>query len=159
MDFWTFLVDELWDWRAIRPKSKNDIFEKGIKNFIEMADCFQILKSYNPMGQPSIENLKWSDISSLFDVASSIKESKMPTFASKLCHFLFPSAYFVTDNTLVKRGWKSYWEYWSDLRAEWLKAPEKEALKEELRRNIAEILCASLRGPQNDRLEGYLPGL
>jgi hypothetical protein len=147
MDFWAFLVDELWNWRAIRPKSKNDIFETGIKKFKELSNCFQQLKSNTPLGQPSIDILEWHDVSPLFNIASLIKDSKMPTFGSKLCHFLFPSAYFVSDNTLVKKGWKSYGEYWSDLRAEWLKAPDKEVLKEELRRNVPNKPCASYPWP------------
>jgi hypothetical protein len=146
-DFWTFLVDELWNWRAIRPKSKHEIFEEGIREFSNLKHCFEKLTSQVDKGQPSIEFLGWDDVSPLFDLAFSIKDSRMPTFGSKLCHFLFPSAYFVSDNTLVKKGWKNYSNYWEDLQAEWLKSPDKESLEEELRRNIPGSPCDSYPWP------------
>ncbi len=134
--FWSFLVDELWNWRAIRPKSKPEIRDEGAKRLSDLRRLFHQLASKSSGDLPTVETVEWSDVSPLFDIAWQIKDVSSPTFASKLCHFLVPPAYFITDGTLVKRGWKDYEEYWEDCRDAWLRQSNKRILTDELRRRM-----------------------
>jgi hypothetical protein len=127
-DSWSFMVDKLWSWRAIRPKTKQQIRAEGLKRFTELRRRFQELANGASGDLPSVESLDWGDVSPLFDIARQIKNVSRPTFASKLCHFLIPPAYFIIDGTLVKRGWKNYREYWEECREAWLRQPNKRPL-------------------------------
>jgi hypothetical protein len=85
-----------------------------------------------------LETLEWDSVAPLFEVAHSIKGGPRPTFGSKLCHFLVPSAYFVWDNKLVQAGGQNYETYWKALAREWqtLDDAEREAVKCLLREEI-----------------------
>ncbi len=138
-EFWNFLVDELWDWKAIRGTSKHTkqgIRDAGLMRFSELQRHFYRLvpEATNDLG--TIETLSWANVVPLFQVAWEIKGVSSPTFASKLCHFLVPGAFFVTDGKLVKAGWKTYRHYWEDCRAAWLRQSDKQPLRESLRRNM-----------------------
>ncbi len=150
--FWTFLVEKLWEWKAIRGTSvhtKKFIHDEGLKRFTEVQYCFSRLAGNEPNNLPTIETLDWAEVEPLFNVAVQIKGVSSPTFASKLCHFLVPGAYFVFDGILVKRGWSDYRQYWEGCRAEWLKQSGKQALKDTLKRNMPynSIPCATYPWP------------
>ncbi|MEX2317499.1 MAG: hypothetical protein WD669_10140 [Pirellulales bacterium] len=100
--FWTFLVDTLWDWRAIRskvePNTKHAIRSRGVHQLPTLARYVSdILKKGND-SIATVQTLEWDDVEPLFVVAQSIKNATRPTFGSKLCHFLVPSAYFIWDH-------------------------------------------------------------
>lgn len=150
--FWDFLVDKLWEWKAIRGTSvhtKNYIHDEGQKRFPELQSCFARLAGNEANNLPTIEMLGWAEVEPLFKIAAQIKGVSSPTFASKLCHFLVPGAYFVTDGTLVKRGWSDYRQYWEECRVAWLKQSEKQSLKDLLKRNMPYncIPCATYPWP------------
>lgn len=151
-EFWNFLVDELSRWKAIRGKSKHTkpaIRDTGLKRFPELQHCFYGLAGKATNDLRTIETLDWADVEPLFKVAGQIKEVSSPTFASKLCHFLVPGAYFVTDSKLVKPGWKTYQPYWEACRAAWLRQSNKQALKDALRSSMPVncIPCATYPWP------------
>ncbi|TSK08556.1 MAG: hypothetical protein FPO08_04410 [Geobacter sp.] len=134
-EFWNFLVDELAKWRAIRGRpehTKRAIRDAGLKLLPDLKYCFYRLAGKVTNELPTIETLVWSDVEPLFEVAAQIKKVSSPMFASKLCHFLVPSAYFVTDGELVKPEWNEYRHYWENCQASWLAQSEKEALKNAL---------------------------
>ncbi len=121
--FWDFLVDTLWDWRAIRskarPNTKDEIRARGL---LQLSNLNRHLSNIVKKCSDSIarvESLEWSDVEPLFIVAQDIKSATKPTFGSKLCHFLSPSAYFIWDNKLVIDRWCNYEQYWLDCRSAW----------------------------------------
>jgi hypothetical protein len=142
----------LWDWRAIRGRdpdrhTKDGIRDEGLRRFSELKHCFYGLAGEGSNRLPTIETLKWGDVEPLFNVARQIKGVASPMFASKLCHFLVPGAYFVTDSTLVKREWKEYWHYWEDCRVAWLDQSDKQALEGELRERMPDDPCSTYPWP------------
>jgi hypothetical protein len=111
--FWDYLVDELSKWKAIRGRAehtKQGIRDRGLKQLSELQRCFYSLVPEGRKSLPALESVEWADVSPLFELAHQIKNVPNPMFASKLCHFLIPSIYFVIDGTLVKRGWKEWIE-------------------------------------------------
>jgi len=149
--FWGYLFGTLKGWQALKPKSMEEIgeiYKEGIEKLPELENRYNNLSQFGDPSRLSIESesLKWEDVSPLFELAQSLKGMRPPTFGSKLCHFLFPSVYFIWDNNLVKADSKwieNYQTYWEDLRTEWRKAEDKESLKQELRRHIRNEPCAS----------------
>ena len=85
-----------------------------------------------------IENAEWKDVSTLFDLTQRIKGSQSPVFASKLCHFLFPSAFVVVDWTLTGCAGRPYGAFWAEAQHAWLRLSisHRRRLVEELRRAI-----------------------
>ena len=145
-EFWDVLVDDLWSWHAIRGRTKHTkagIREEGLQRFSMLKECFTRLIGNSGVELPSIDSVRWDDAKPLFDVARKIKDATSPMFASKLCHFLVPSIYFITDGTLVKRGWKDYPTYWKDCRSAWLCRHDDQALQDELKKEIAVAPCDS----------------
>ena len=84
----------------------------------------------NNIDQLHLENLKWSDIKNLLDIAAEIKTAKSPVFASKLCHFLRPNIFIVADCRFVKIGpnLDSYRVYWSQYNKAWFNHPDRHGL-------------------------------
>jgi len=145
-NFWEFLLRVLGQWKAFRPKPKEAIRQEGIRKLGELRLRYNELAGRCSPNSLCIESLVWNDVSSLFNLAYSIKAVGPPTFGSKVCHFLFPSSYFLWDNKLIKPEpeWKeNYKTYWEDLLNEWVKATDKESLKKELGRHIYDKPCAS----------------
>jgi len=143
-EFWDFLVDKLWEWRAIRGRkehTKLGIRNEGLKRFSHLQRCFYRLAGNGNSELPTVEMVQWVDVEPFFKVAQEIKGVSSPVFASKLCHFLVPAAYFIFDNTLVKRGWKEYRNYWGDCRNAWLVQADKQALRQELRKKMPDAPC------------------
>jgi hypothetical protein len=136
---WSFLLDSLAQWKAIRgtvDHTKESIGEKGLHLLPVLRERFNNLVGQQLITLPTIENIIWEDIEPLFLVAKDIKGVEGPMFASKLCHFLLPSAFFVFDNTLIKRGWANYRQYWQDCQAAWMAVSDTEILKKLLKNNM-----------------------
>jgi hypothetical protein len=137
-DFWDFLVGKLTEWRAIRPEDPAVIRTNGLALLRPIRDCLTELAGDGSRPLPTVEALEWENVAPLFEIAQSIKGCDRPTFGSKLCHFLVPSAYFVCDNKLVKvkveRG--PYKAYWEACKGAWSASQEKEACKCLLRDEI-----------------------
>ncbi|MBI3469364.1 MAG: hypothetical protein HY000_40700 [Planctomycetes bacterium] len=150
-EFWDFLVDTLTKWSAIRgteEHTKEAIHTEGLKRLPELRRCFYRLARNGNSKLPTVETVEWADVEPLFNVAWQVKKCKnnSPVFASKLCHFLVPSAYFIFDNTLVKPGWNEYRDYWEDCRRAWLDRSDKQALRPELRKKIPDP-CSTFPWP------------
>src|SRR5438046_4328353 len=66
---WTALVDDLWDWKAIRPQSKAEILEGGRQRLVELQnERTKILQRYN-RHELDLSVAGWGDIESLFTLA------------------------------------------------------------------------------------------
>jgi hypothetical protein len=139
-DFWRFLVPELRKWRALRtskPGITNEfIVQEGIKRLPALQGHFDTLCAKGPKQLPAVDSVQWSHVAPLFVVAHEIKGKRSPMFASKVCNFLVPSAYFIWDNKLVKGGWNDYRKYWDDCQVAWVESPQKEALKQEIHKHL-----------------------
>jgi len=129
---WDYLIDRLWEWTALRPKSKAVIRDAGRPLLTDMRDACEALARRKDGREVGIEDLSWRDVEPTFSLAARIKAVQSPMFASKLCHFLLPSAFAVTDNKLVRGTWSSYRQYWEDCKAGWQACPDKHRLIREL---------------------------
>lgn len=140
--FWDFLVVQLRAWGALRssvkPNTNAEIRAEGLRRLTKLQQCFVQLAGDGSSQLPTLETLEWKQVSPLFDVAQQIKGSSTPMFASKLCHFLVPTAYFIWDNKLIKPAWPDYPSYWKDCATAWLRQSdaEKQARKEQLQKRM-----------------------
>ena len=135
---WSKLVDDLSAWRALRPLSKSEAFERGLARLPLLETARRSLIADGSETEPSINTAKWSDAAPLYDIARSIKGSSSPVFPSKLCHFLAPRLYPVCDGEFAGTSVRGYRNFWSESR-------------------LALISCVDLAGLQRE-LEAVLPG-
>lgn len=117
--WWSTTVDRLGQWRAYRgpkpPNTKADISARGKRNLADIAKQYaKLISSFGT--EPSITDLKWEDVDSLFAMASEIKPGS-PVFAGKMCHFLFPKLFIVMDNLATNVF--DYEFYWRGMKDEW----------------------------------------
>ncbi|HEX4322971.1 MAG TPA: hypothetical protein VHZ52_18800 [Acidobacteriaceae bacterium] len=135
-DWLKLTVDRLWTWRAIRsprpPNSKDEITRRGFHQIQAISiECERLFGISN--SELSIEDVKWEDISGLYNLVLPIKcASHM--FASKFCHFLFPKVFMVVDN--LATGVIEYEFYWRGMKEEWSRCQEKDNLTRILENNI-----------------------
>ena len=146
--FWNVLVDELWSWKAIRPASKSQVREAGLRYLAELRRCFSQLVRTDEI-LPSLDSVEWRNVEPLYLVASQIKPTiaSKPMFASKLCHFLVPSVYFVTDGKLAKAGLGGYRSYWEACRSAWLNRSPADGLEVILREEMPCQPCDTFPWP------------
>ncbi|HDY74814.1 MAG TPA: hypothetical protein ENH51_06865, partial [Euryarchaeota archaeon] len=135
-NWWNLTVDELSKWRAFRsrypPNTKDEIKNRGIKVINIVAEGYnKIVKSTS--SEPSIDDVSWEQISSLFEALSNIKP-KSAVFAGKSCHFILPKVFIVMDNLGTQVF--DYEFYWRGMKDEWLRFQYKDEAKELLIRNI-----------------------
>lgn len=135
IDWWKGTVDRLWMWRAIRPKTKNDIMLKGKKDLNKLQNYFYEIQS-KVEGEPCFADFEWNQLEDLYNHLSSIKETKKrsPVFPSKLGHFIFPKLFIVMDRAAT--GIKAYDEYWISLKDAWNKFEQKDTAKNMLNKEI-----------------------
>ncbi len=135
-DHWDFLIFKLADWGATRPKPKQEIHDKCLAITNELKGCLNsILKSHNFL-EPDILTTNWNEIEPLFKYAFSIKETNYnsPVFASKLCHFLLPKVFFISDNLFIKRF--DYPQFWQESKKAWSNCSNKDELINILKNKI-----------------------
>ena len=135
-DWWSWAVDSLWNWGAIRPWSKDEIRERGLKRLQQLADEYMSLRTENAGQEPTIELVDWNRAYKFYELAYEIKGYTGQVFPAKLCHFILPSIFPVTDNAMAPNE-GSYESYWCLCKEEWAHCSDKDALKEVLRNEIA----------------------
>lgn len=119
-EWWDRIVDDLSNWKAIRPYTKEDIHKRGIDYLPSLQKAYLRILELSGIGEPDLEISGWETLKDLFGVAADIKETMpfSPVFASKLCHFIFPSAYPVVDRQVVGLS-GSYSKYWRYCQVQW----------------------------------------
>ena len=133
--WWQEIVDVLSDWKAMRPKSKEWINERGLERLTQLNEQYNLILMGNDNREPDLAAVDWEQLVALFNSAASIKNVASPVFGSKLCHFIFPSAFPVVDREFVGiRG--GYEVHWFCCKAHWIECEEKEELMEILKRAI-----------------------
>jgi hypothetical protein len=85
--------------------------------------------------EPSIEDVEWSDIAELWQIAYRIKSK--PVFAGKMCHFMFPKIFIVMDNLATQVF--DYEFYWRGMKDEWTRFSQQEAAKTTIAETINAI--------------------
>jgi hypothetical protein len=135
--WWMRIVNDLWNWRAIRPYSKDEIRKRGFDYLPELQGEYAKLRKLAKDKEPKIESSNWDDLEGLFDVTAEIKKTMpfSPVFASKLCHFIFPAAYPVVDRQVVGIS-GSYPNYWDYCKTQWVNCQVKNDLIGMLRHEI-----------------------
>ena len=132
------IYPKLNDWNALRPSNKLD------QTKIESPDFWKGFKRTanklrKDLGGHDIasDEAKWGLCNCLFDKAHEIKPVKSPTLPAKLCHFIFPALFPVSDLALVGiDDAEEYPDYWDYVRGCWLKCTDKRGLKGDLRAEI-----------------------
>lgn len=59
--WWSTLVDILWDWRAIRPRTKAYIHERGIECLHLLKDEYYKITKLSFKEQPGIADFYWNE--------------------------------------------------------------------------------------------------
>lgn len=95
--WWKEMVDLLWYWRAIRPKTKKFIYERGLERLDSIETEYMMILDDLPNKYAGMENGNWTYIYKLFSTTSEIKNVNSPVFPSKMCHFMLPNQYPVID--------------------------------------------------------------
>lgn len=130
-EWWRSQVDRLWEWKAIRsnkpPNTKEEIFSRGKERLVALDEHYQTIKIKAGNAEPSLENVQWADIASLFELMGQIKGSNTPVFASKLGHFIFSKAFIVVDTEMT--GLFPYELLWCGFQAIWQNFKDKEKAK------------------------------
>ncbi len=136
-EWWREIASLLQFWQANRPFSEKQIFDSGLPHLNAINKRFTEIKE--KLGEyPSVENIDDDVINDIFNVAGQIKKikKKSPVFPSKLCHFLFPTIFFIADRDAVRIVDADYFEYWRSCKQEWCKSQNKEELISILRDHI-----------------------
>jgi hypothetical protein len=133
---WKRLVDVLWDWRAIQPKTKQFILERG---FILLPEINQYVANISPGHQHnlSITEATWPEIASLFHIIKRIKGTSSPIFACTLCHLLLPDTFPLIDDNYIG-VYSEYRDYWKFCKKLWENADEE--LKRDLKAQLGEYI-------------------
>jgi len=135
-EWWEKIVGELGHWNALRTKTKEEIIKAGGSQLGAMKKEYENLLKKG--SYPELDKVEASDIRKLFELSKEIKELKgnSPVFPSKLCHFLFPSIFFVGDKEAVRIKNNDYFEYWCENKNEWKNCGNKEELVNILEKRI-----------------------
>lgn len=134
--WWDQIVPLLSAWKAIRPRSKEFIRERGSGLLPRLNHAYEAMVGSDPEQPVEFADLSWQVVRDLYDVAHSIKGVVPPVFASKLCHFIVPAAYPVIDGDAVGLLSDGYQSYWTSCQGAWQACEDRAALVEVLRRAI-----------------------
>ncbi len=148
-EWWDATVRRLGQWRAYRgptaPNTKNEIHSRGSQRlgliqeqYAKLIACFA--------AEPSIADLSWEDVASLFAVVCEIKPHS-PVFAGKMCHFMFPRLFIVMDN--LATSVIDYEFYWRGMKDEWGRVPAKAEARN--------LLAEAIRSKSEEPLHALYP--
>jgi hypothetical protein len=140
---WGRLVDELSAWKALRTSrpgyTKDWYLARGEEPCRHMLLLASQIRSAHSGRDPDITETGPEELREMFGIAVGIKGAASPVFASKLCHFLMPSAFPVADQDMLGISTiDGYWQYWLRCALDWRASKEKEALKAQLHTAMSE---------------------
>ena len=135
---WERLVAELNVWRALRTSQPGRdttwYLGHGREPFGRMLKIVERIRGAHGGQDPDLAETEPQELVELFNTALAIKGAGSPTFPSKLCHFLIPSAFPVADQAMLGiETVDAYWPYWRACSDGWRASSEKETLVHELR--------------------------
>jgi hypothetical protein len=135
--WWYRILPHLNCWRTT-PKSSEMSVEEFTRRARDECKPERLKRAYQKINQElradDIENdeLTWEIVKEFTKEVTEIKGATTPTFCSKLCHFISPKRFPVTDKGamgLPKSNYKGYWNY---VKKEWKETTSKE--KEDFRK-------------------------
>lgn len=141
-EWWEEMIKILWEWVAIRPKTKRFVHERGRARLVDLTKAYKHIVNKCAGKTPSNLLVEWKDIEPLFITAQSIKDVSSPVFASKLCHFILPSVFPVIDQEVLG-GSKSYQDYWQFCKNLWLTTKDTDKLIKILTSKIGDNVAPS----------------
>jgi hypothetical protein len=135
---WGRVVDELSAWGALRSsvpgRDKEWYLARGAEPFRRILGMVAKIQQAQAGRDPELTETTPEELQELFAVAVNIKGASSPMFASKLCHFVMPTAFPIADQAVLGISTiEEYWQYWRRCAEGWRASGEKEALKAELR--------------------------
>jgi hypothetical protein len=123
--WWECTVDVLVSWKATRgrmPVAK--IIASGQELLPDLKIGYERILRATEGEEPTLDNSSWTALKSLFDTASEIKNRLMkedsPVFGSKLCHFIFPSAFVPVDREVLGFQGNAYPAFWQECQRQWV---------------------------------------
>lgn len=134
--WWRAIVDHLWRWRAIRPKNKNYVLERGKERLGQLQAEYEQIQKICTNFTSSLSELSWEDMAHLYQVSYSIKNVNSPVFGSKLCHFIIPELFPVIDRDAIGIGDQPYSNYWKFCKEQWLSSTAQSELVEMIKQTI-----------------------
>lgn len=135
--WWSAIVDHLARWRAIRPRTKKEIYDLGQEKLVDLQKEYDELSQMGSKNNSAdLYNAGWHEVHPLYQIAFAIKGVNSPVFASKLCHFIIPELFPVIDQEVVGVNTKTYEIYWCFCKKEWEQCQEKANLIERLSASI-----------------------
>ena len=150
------ILRELGKWYAIRPFSYCQLERRMKPAFLQelQGTVNKLRKDMQKHGISDIASDKasWGLCEPLFEMVRPIKPVKhnAPTFPAKLCHFIFPALFPVSDVTMVKISDAcEYPGYWKCARECW-----KHSKREH--RRLKGVLCEAIKqANEEELLDGY----
>lgn len=116
-DWWEFIWPYIRSWYAYRGKTKLYLTEHYYERMIKLQEVWD--KDIKPLQDQDISLVKWETIEEFTSIVAEIKNSSTPVFTSKVCHFLAPQIFPVTDNKASGLPNKTYKEYFYVVQNEW----------------------------------------
>ena len=120
LEWWGRFIRILHNWRATRPYSFAFLTAQAQARFPAMTQRWSV--EVAPYLSTDIAELEWNQIGVFPALIAEIKPLKTasPVFTSKFCHFLAPRIFPVVDNTAMRNSFRTYEEYFTRAREEWL---------------------------------------
>jgi hypothetical protein len=124
--WWDKTLNRLWNWGAIRPFPKSEVWQRGLEILPSLQMMYRrLLTETHP--EPHFLDFKWQQLMDFYDLLADIKPSRSPVFPSKLGHFIFPNLFIVMDNEAT--GTQEYESYWQSMHEAWHSFDEKSLAK------------------------------
>ena len=143
------ILQKLQEWNAFREYHELDKLDdcEFWDGFKEAANGLR-----EKMGGHDIscDRAEWGLCESLFEQAREVKPGvEPPTFPAKLCHFIFPALFPVSDNEWVGiHNFSVYQDYWEYARGCWRHAATD-------RRCLMDTLSAEIKKSGSEPIDGY----
>ncbi len=127
----------LWDWAALRPRTKEFLKAKGMERMPHIESEYRSIVASHGDKEPDLAEVNWEELEKLFSLAKEIKGIESPVFASKMCHFILPGCYFPVDGqfTGLEQPYKSRW---IQAQQAWVNCLEKNLMIDLLKKEIGE---------------------
>jgi hypothetical protein len=142
-NLWANLVDTLALWKAIRPRSKADIWTRGCQRLPDLQRERTTILDRHSGHTLDLSVATWGEVEALFTVAMWIKDVASPVFASKLCHFLLSDTFPVADRAMIGIHATTYQAYWLRCQDGWVRCEQKDILKRELQQVMSTVAIAN----------------
>lgn len=140
IEWWYRILPHLSCWRATRPKSAKELTQRARPRLGRLKRAFQAIS--DAPNDIAVDGLNWEIVEGFTIIAADIKGANPPTFCSKLCHFISPKRFPVTDSGAMGSPKENYKDYWNCVRDEWRATPKE--LQERLKKRLESAADVSL---------------